>query len=76
MGMRALATKLPSEVTSALDAVCRKLGLRKNHVIETAIREKLEDLLDAKDLREAIREASGFHHWRGVKREPQRTNRK
>ena len=66
---RALATKLPSDLAETLDAVCKRLGLRKNFVLETALREKLEDLMDAEDLREAISEATGFHHWEKVKRE-------
>lgn len=64
----ALATKLPSDLTDALDAVCEELGLRKNFVVEQALREKIEDLLDAYDLQEAIREATGFHSWESVKK--------
>jgi predicted transcriptional regulator len=63
----ALATKLPPDLKRILDAVCARLGLRKNFVIETALREKLEDLMDAEDLREAISEATGFHTWESVK---------
>jgi hypothetical protein len=69
---RPFATTLPRELTKALDQVCRSLGLRKNHVVESALREKLEDLLDAHDLDGAIREATGFHSWRSVKRELKR----
>ncbi len=43
--------------------ISRWLGLRKNFVIEAALREKLEDLMDAGDLREAIKEATGFQTW-------------
>lgn len=64
----ALATKLPSDLTEALDAVCKELGLRKNFVVEQALREKIEDLLDAYDLQEAIRESTGFHPWESVKK--------
>ncbi|MBI2339573.1 MAG: hypothetical protein HYU99_04270 [Deltaproteobacteria bacterium] len=64
----ALATKLPADLKKNLDSVCKKLGLRKNFVIESALREKLEDLLDTHDLREAIREATGFHDWEPVKK--------
>jgi predicted DNA-binding protein len=67
-----LATRLPADLTQVLDAVCRRLGLRKNFVLESALREKLEDLLDAEDLRDAVREATGFHAWDAVKREPRR----
>jgi len=67
MKNQALATKLPQDLTESLDAVCNRLGLRKNFVIETALREKLEDLMDAEDLREAISEATGFHSWESIK---------
>ncbi len=70
------ATKLPSDLTAQLDIVCKKLGLRKNFVLETALREKLEDLLDAEDLREAIREATGFHSWDDIRKEPRRGGKK
>lgn len=63
-----LATKLPQELTESLDEVCRRLGLRKNFVIESALREKIEDLLDAYDLDRAVKEATGFHAWTDVKR--------
>lgn len=66
------ATRLPADLTAKLDAVCKKLGLRKNFVLEAALREKLEDLLDAADLREAMEEAMGFHAWEDVKREDRR----
>jgi len=48
------------------------LGLRKNFVVEAALREKLEELLDAEDLRDAVREATGFHPWEAVKKEASR----
>lgn len=63
------ATKLPADLTAQLDVVCKRLGLRKNYVLEAALREKLDDLLDAADLRLAIKEATGFHAWDDVKRE-------
>ena len=67
--VEAFATKIPSDLKQTLDQVCIKLGLRKNFVVEAALREKIEDLLDAKDLRRAISEATGFHRWGQVKRE-------
>ena len=70
------ATKLPSDLTAQLDLVCKKLGLRKNFVLETALREKLEDLLDAEDLWEAMSEATGFHAWDDVKKEVRRGGKK
>ena len=70
------ATKLPADLTAQLDAVCKKLGLRKNFVLEAALREKLEDLLDAADLREAMSEATGFHPWEKVRDEGRRSRGK
>ena len=63
------ATKLPAEVKKRLDEVCELLGVRKNFVVEEAIREKLEDLLDAHDLRQAVKESTGFHSWASVKKD-------
>ena len=62
------ATKLPADVKKRLDEVCALLGVRKNFVVEEAIREKIEDLLDAHDLRQAMKEATGFHSWESVKK--------
>lgn len=62
------ATKLPRDVKKRLDEVCELLGVRKNFVVEEAIREKIEDLLDAHDLRQALKEATGFHSWDSVKK--------
>ena len=67
-----LATRLPSDLTAKLDEVCKRLGLRKNFVLEAALREKLEDLLDADDLRQAMKDATGFHAWEDVKQENRR----
>ena len=63
------ATKIPGELKRQISLVCESLGLRKNFVIEEAIREKLEDLMDAHDLRQAIKEATGFHSWSSVKKD-------
>lgn len=68
MASRPFATKIPSDLAEALDALCIRQGLRKNFVVEQALREKIEDLLDGEDLREALREATGFHAWDEVKR--------
>lgn len=62
------ATRLPADLIAQLDELCRKSGLRKNHVLEMALREKIEDLLDAADLREAMSEATGFHAWEDVRK--------
>lgn len=66
---RTLATKLPVDLAKTLDAVCKRLELRKSLVVEEALREKIEDLLDAEDLREAMKEATEFHAWEEVKPE-------
>lgn len=62
------ATKLPIGLKSKVDEVCKMLGMRKNFFIEEAIREKLEDLIDAHDLRRAMKEATGFHSWESAKK--------
>ena len=36
--------------------------------MEMALREKIEDLLDAADLRQAMEETTGFHRWERVKK--------
>jgi predicted DNA-binding protein len=76
MKTRTLATKLPADLVEALDTVCKQLGLRKNFVVEAALKEKIEDLLDAEDLREAVKEATGFHSWEEVKAEVDKGGRK
>lgn len=68
MSQEAFATKIPVDLKKNLDKVCSLLGLRKNFVVESALREKLEDLMDAYDLKEAIHEATGFHSWESVKK--------
>ena len=62
------ATKIPGELKRQISLVCESLGLKKNFVVEEAIREKLEDLMDAHDLREALKEATGFQAWDAVKK--------
>ncbi len=63
------ATKIPGELKRQISLVCESLGLKKNFVVEEAIREKLEDLMDAHDLRQAVKEATGFHAWSSVKKD-------
>lgn len=62
------ATKIPGELKRQISLVCESLGLKKNFVVEEAIREKLEDLMDAHDLRQAVKEGTGFHSWSSVKK--------
>mgnify|MGYP001580114154 CR=1 FL=1 len=61
------ATKLPKDLTRTLNKVCEQLGLRKNFVVETALREKLEDLMDTYDLQQAIKGTTGFKSWEKIK---------
>ena len=74
MKTQPLATRLPTDLARSLDLICQRLGLRKNFVIESALREKLEDLLDAEDLKEAINTATGFHSLEKVKQEIRRAS--
>jgi predicted DNA-binding protein len=62
-----LAVRLPSDLFEALDVICNRLGVQMNFVVEAAIRDKIEDLIDGEDLREAMQEATGFHSWEDVK---------
>ncbi len=62
-----ISTKLPIGLIQTLDKICLQLGLRKTYVIESALKEKLEDLIDTNDLSESIKEASGFHSLDEVK---------
>lgn len=62
------ATKLPKGLKRQIDEVCKLLGMRKSFLVEEALREKLEDLLDAYDLRQAVKEATGFHSWDSIRK--------
>ena len=62
----ALATPIPANLKQMLEEVCKRYGLRTDLVVEEALREKLEDLIDAHDLEEAQRTASGFLSWEEV----------
>lgn len=67
MKTAALSTRLPDELASQLDAVCEQFGYRKSKLIEIALREKIEDLLDANDLREAVAGETRLHAWSDVR---------
>ena len=67
-----IATKLPAGLVGKLDEICEKFGLRKNFVIEQALKEKIEDLLDTFDLKQAISEPEGFESWESVKKQMKR----
>lgn len=69
MAATAFATKIPSDLKKALDEVCEKYGLRKNFIVEAALREKIEDLLDTYDLEDATKAATGFVTWSDVKKD-------
>lgn len=40
-----------------------------NRDLESAFMEKMEDLMDAHDLQEAVKGATVFHSWESVKQE-------
>jgi hypothetical protein len=67
MKTAALSTRLPMDLTESLAEVCERFGYRKNKLIEIALREKIEDLLDAQDLTEAVQEETRFHELDDVR---------
>ena len=69
MKNQVFATKLPRSLVAQITELCNKLGIRKNFLVEEALRDKIEDLLDAYDLRQAMKEATGFHSWESVKKD-------
>lgn len=69
MADKVLSTRISVELAELVDVVCGRLGLKKSFVVEQALREKMEDLLDAEDLNRDMGEASGFHDWKVVKAE-------
>jgi predicted transcriptional regulator len=69
MPNEAFATRLPPEVIRALDEVCERYGLRKNFVVEQALRDKIEDLVDAFELEEARKDGVSFTPWEEIERE-------
>jgi predicted DNA-binding protein len=73
---RTLVTKLPVDLVEILDTICKRLRLQKSLFVEEAIREKIEDLLDAEDLRDAMKEATRFHAWEEVKAEARKEGRR
>ncbi|MBI4656458.1 MAG: hypothetical protein HY746_06920 [Elusimicrobia bacterium] len=66
--IQVFATKLPKDLVAQIADLCNKLGIRKNFLVEEALRDKIEDLLDAYDLRQSMKEATGFHPWESVKK--------
>ncbi len=67
--IEAFATKLPIDIIKSLDLICKKSGISKKFIVESALREKIEDLLDKYDLENAISESTGFHSWEAMKQE-------
>ncbi|NJL29420.1 MAG: hypothetical protein HC897_16795 [Thermoanaerobaculia bacterium] len=65
----ALTTRIPIDLKQALDELCHRYGLRRSSIVEQALREKLEDLIDAFDLEEAQRTATTFLGWDEVEAE-------
>ena len=66
MTNEAFATRLPADLINKLHDVCERFGLRKNFVVEHALREKLDDLIDAFELEEARKSAVSFTSWEDV----------
>lgn len=62
-------TKLPKKLKKQTDKICALLGLKKSSLVEEAIREKLEDLLDAHDLKQAMDETTSFRSWKSIKKQ-------
>lgn len=62
------SAKIPSELKKLLDKVCRMAGVKKQFVVEEALREKIDDILDAYDLREAIKSSGEFYSWESIKK--------
>lgn len=62
------SAKVSPGLKKQIHDVCRLLGLRKSFLVEEALREKIEELWDAYDLREAVKEATGFHSWESIKK--------
>ncbi|MDI7267160.1 MAG: hypothetical protein QME96_04105 [Myxococcota bacterium] len=76
MSTSPLSSRVPTEIAEALDLVCRRFRLKKNLVVAAALREKIEEIFDAEDLREAITSANGFHDWTTVRAEHRRRGRR
>jgi len=43
-------THLPGELKKQLEAVCVLLGIKKKHLVEEAVREKIEEIMATHDL--------------------------
>jgi predicted DNA-binding protein len=65
------SAKISPELKKLLDKVCRMAGVKKQFIVEEALREKIEDLLDAYDLRAAMNQAGEFYSWESIKQELQ-----
>ncbi len=62
----ALTIRIPTDLKQMLEDACERFRLHTNLVVEEALREKLEDLIDAHDLEEARRTATSFRSWDDV----------
>jgi hypothetical protein len=60
--------KLPSELERQLSEVCRLLGMSERTLVADAVREKLDALLDAYNLRSSLRKAAGHAPWDTLKK--------
>jgi hypothetical protein len=71
----ALTTQIPLDLMQMLDEICQRYGLHTNLVVEKALREKLEDLIDSHDLEEAQRTDGSFRSWEDVEAELRESKR-
>lgn len=51
--LQPIVIKIPSNLKKSLDKIIKKFGLSRRFIVETALREKIEDILDSFDLKEA-----------------------
>lgn len=67
MSRVAFAVKLPEGLVRALDQVCKQYGYKKQALVEAALWEKLEDILDAYDLDVELKKPQKLHPWSHVR---------
>ena len=63
-----LSTRIRPETKRALQEVCRRRGLKVTSVVDQALREKLEDLMDGAELDDAIRSGEEMIPYRVARR--------
>jgi prophage antirepressor-like protein len=65
----AVCARLPEDLSIQLNDVCDALGYKKNRFIEIALRAKIDEVLDAQDLEEAVEDETGFSSLDAVRDE-------